>query len=258
MATHPLSSASAQSPGPPEIRQIDLAAPFAWLAAGLRTFVAAPLYSLLYGALFALACLGTIALTRQLPWLTVTFVTGLLLIGHYLAAGLYPAAEQHRQGQPIRIGAALAQLRSRATNLAFFAVFLVLVMTAWVRLSSLLFAFMFTTLSPPIDGLLGIFSGRADPIVLGFFILIGFALALTVFVCSAIAVPLIVDRDQSPVTAIVISARAVMRNWRAMLLWAALITAATLIGISSAFAAMLVIFPILGYATWHSYRALIA
>ncbi|AGA90871.1 putative integral membrane protein [Thioflavicoccus mobilis 8321] len=257
MATHPLSSASTDDPPTFEVRNVGLAAPFSWLKAGIHTFAATPGYSLLYGALFALACLGTVVITRHLPWLTITFLTSLMLIGQYLAAGLYPAAEQHRQGQRISIRAALDQLRGRATNLAFFALFLGLVMAAWVRLSSLLFAFMFTTLSPPIDGFLGIFSGQADPVVLGFFFIIGFVLALTVFVCSAVAVPLIVDRDQNPVTAIVVSTRAVNRNWPAMVLWAALITAATLIGILTAFVAMLVIFPILGYATWHSYRALV-
>jgi uncharacterized membrane protein len=42
-----------------------------------------------------------------------------------------------------------------------------------------------------------------------------------------------------------------------MLIWAALIVALTAIGIATLFVGMLVIFPVLGYATWHSYRSLV-
>jgi uncharacterized membrane protein len=66
---------------------------------------------------------------------------------------------------------------------------------------------------------------------------------------------MIVDRDVNPLTAIHTSARAVARNWPAMTLWAAVIVAVTAVGIATLGIAMVVIFPVLAYATWHSYRA---
>jgi uncharacterized membrane protein len=214
--------------------------------------------SLLYGATFVLACLGMVALTRELPWFTIAFLTGLLVMGPFLAAGLYAAARQLSAGEPVSVRAGLELLRSRATNLALFAVFLALIMTAWVRLSALLFAVKFGTLSPSIEGYLGVLGGSGgDPIVWSYFVLIGLALASVVFVTSAIAIPLILDRDAGPLTAIQTSARAVVRNWPAMLLWSGLIAVLTIVGIVTFFVAMLVIFPVLGYATWHSYRRLV-
>ena len=51
--------------------------------------------------------------------------------------------------------------------------------------------------------------------------------------------------------------RAVVRNPGAMAVWAAAIVALTAIGIATAFVGLALIFPVLGYATWHSYRSLI-
>ena len=41
-----------------------------------------------------------------------------------------------------------------------------------------------------------------------------------------------------------------------MVIWAALITLLTAVGLATGFVGLTVIFPVLGYATWHSYRAL--
>jgi uncharacterized membrane protein len=86
---------------------------------------------------------------------------------------------------------------------------------------------------------------------------IGFILAATVFITSAVAVPMIVDRDAGPFAAIATSARAVAENWPAMLVWAGLIVILSAVGIATFFAGFVVLFPVLGYATWHSYRAMV-
>jgi len=257
VTTQPLNPASAEPSQENQIRRVEVTAPLEWLAAGLRTFKGAPGYSLLYGGLFSLACVGTLALTRGLPWFTVAFLTGLLLIAQFLAAGLYAAARHQAEGEPISIKAALKLLGTRSSNLALYALFLGLVMAAWVRISALIFAIKFTMLSPSVEDLMGVLSRQADPLVVAFFFLIGLALVATVYITSAVAVPAIVDRNTGPITAIVLSAQAVGRNWPAMLLWALLITALTIVGILTAFAALIVIYPLLGYATWNSYRAIV-
>jgi uncharacterized membrane protein len=240
-----------------EVRHIGLTAPFGWLADGVRSFASAPGTSLLYGALFALAAAGTTYLSLTLPGFTVAFLTGLLLIGPLLAAGLYVAARQQGNGEPVSIPAAIRHLGTRSANLGLFAIFLALIMAAWVRLSALLFAIKFNTVFIPVEGYQGILSGTGDPVAVAYFFLIGLALALTVFITSAVAIPMIVDRDCGPFTAIQTSARAFAKNWPAMLVWAALIVTLTGIGVFTYFVGMLVLFPVLGYATWHSYKALV-
>lgn len=84
-----------RSPAPTlEVRSIGIAEPFDWLASGLRSFAAAPAASLFYGVLFALAAATTLYWTWEMPGFTVALLTGLLLVGPALAAGIYAAARQ--------------------------------------------------------------------------------------------------------------------------------------------------------------------
>ena len=99
--------------------------------------------------------------------------------------------------------------------------------------------------------------GTDTTIQLPFFVGIGFLLAAVVFVISAVAIPLILDKDADFVTAMQTSYRAVTCNPRAMAVWAMSIVTLTAVGIATAFVGFAVIFPVLGYATWHSYRALV-
>jgi uncharacterized membrane protein len=257
MSTQALSDQQLNDAPAAEINRVETSAPFHWIGAGIGNFLAAPGPSLVYGTLFGVAAGATLWASMASPGFTVAFLTGLLLIGPALAAGLYVAARQQDAGEDTSILSALALLRSRTTNLALFGVFLALVMAAWVRLSALLFAIKFNTVTVTVDGYLGTISGTGDPMALVFFLLVGLALAVIVFVTSAVAVPMIVDRDCGPIPAIQASARAVAGNWPTMIVWAALIVLLTGVGIVTGFVGMLAIFPILGYATWHSYRSLV-
>ncbi|MBT8449708.1 MAG: hypothetical protein KJO69_08460, partial [Gammaproteobacteria bacterium] len=66
--------------------------------------------------------------------------------------------------------------------------------------------------------------------------------------------PMIMDKKVDMITCCVSSFNAVLRNKRTMLVWAALIVTLTGIGILTLFWGFLVVIPLLGYATWHSYR----
>jgi uncharacterized membrane protein len=248
---HPLSE-----PGP-AVHPVGIRAPLGWLRAGWEDLAAAPGLSLLYGALFAAAGAGVVALTWTLPWFSMAFVTGLLLVGPFLAAGLYGAARQREAGVPISIGETLALVWARRGNLGLFTLFLALMMAAWVRFSALLFAVKVDTFDPSAGTYLALATGAVDPVAALYFLGVGGLLALAVFVTSAVAIPLILDRDAGPVTAIGVSIRVVAANAAPMALWAGLIVALTAVGIATAFVGLAVLFPLLGYATWHSYRGLV-
>jgi uncharacterized membrane protein len=86
----------------------------------------------------------------------------------------------------------------------------------------------------------------------------GAVLAGIVFAMSVVAVPLIIDRHASASEAIRASIRATLTNLPAMLIWAGLIVGLTVIGFVTLLIGMVVIAPLLGYATWHAYQDLIA
>ncbi|EXJ15343.1 DUF2189 domain-containing protein [Imhoffiella purpurea] len=258
MRTHAIRPSRNLVDAAPSVRRIEIAEPLDWLRQAIQTFVRAPGHSLLYGALFSLACWATIALIWSLPWFALAFLTGLMLLGPFLAAGLYVAARQQESGQSVSIRESLGLIWRRRTSLGLFALFLGLIAAAWVRLSALLFAIQFDLMSPSVESYLNLFSSSFDPVVAAFFVGIGLLLAFTVFATSAVAIPMILDRDVDPITAINTSLRTFALNWPGMLLWAASIVALSGIGILTGFIGMILLFPLLGYATWHSYRRMVA
>jgi len=86
----------------------------------------------------------------------------------------------------------------------------------------------------------------------------GAVLAGIVFVMSVVAVPLIIDRHAGAADAIRASLRATLLNLPAMLVWAVLIVGLTALGFVTLLVGMVIVAPLLGYATWHAYRDLIA
>ena len=65
---------------------------------------------------------------------------------------------------------------------------------------------------------------------------------------------MIMDRKTDLVTAIVTSINAVLRNRKVMLLWATTILGGVLLSVITGLLGLIVIFPIIGHATWHAYR----
>ncbi len=82
----------------------------------------------------------------------------------------------------------------------------------------------------------------------------GAAFAFLVFASSTVSVPLLLDRPLDVRSAMIASVKAVRRNLRTMLAWAALI--ALLIGASMLawFLPLIVVAPLLCCASWHAYR----
>jgi len=50
----------------------------------------------------------------------------------------------------------------------------------------------------------------------------------------------------------------VLENPRPMVLWGALIAGFILLGVATGFVGFVVAFPLIGHATWHAFRALVA
>lgn len=241
-----------------QIKQVDTDQALLWIEAGWHDFLHAPGHSLLYGMLFSSFSVSMILLALAYPGFVVAFISGLMLIGPLLAIGAYSASRQMQNGQPVSIIEGIKLTMRRISNLSLFGAVLLVVMIAWIRVSSLLFAIQFQFVDPSWSAFGDALLRSADGlIVLGFFVVIGFALAAAIFFVSATSVPMIVDRDTNVMRAVQYSYKAVMANKKAMAFWAFMIVVLSAIGIVSGFILMTVVFPVLGYATWHSYQDLI-
>lgn len=231
--------------------------PFRWIKQGFSDFRSTPLLSLLYGAIFAGLCAALFFATRNAPWFTLAYLTGLVVVGPFVAAGLYAASRDIERGVKPTIAGSLRILSRRKTNLALFALMLSLVMAAWIRFSALLFAVTSSTLTPTIDAYKNLLTSADGWFTIVFFAGVGLLLVAVVFIFSAVAIPYILDKDVNFIDAMATSHLAVTKNPAAMLVWAGAIVLLTAVGIATAFIGLAIIFPILGYATWHSYRALV-
>ena len=90
-----------------------------------------------------------------------------------------------------------------------------------------------------------------------FYLSAGGALAVLVFALSVVAVPLLIERaDTDAGDAMRASLTACGRNLPAAVVWALLIAALVTIGFATLLLALVVIFPLLGHATWHAYQDL--
>ena len=86
----------------------------------------------------------------------------------------------------------------------------------------------------------------------------GFVFALLAMMLSVVSFPLLLDRDAGLDTAIATSFRAVIANPGPMALWGLVVAGLLVAGTALAFVGLMVAVPVLGHATWHLYRKLIA
>ena len=100
--------------------------------------------------------------------------------------------------------------------------------------------------------------GKASVAEILIYVGTGAVFAAVVFAMSVVAVPLIIDKHVTAGEAIAVSVKATLANPAAMLRWAALIVGLTALGFFTLLIGMIYIAPLLGHATWHAYRDLVA
>ncbi len=69
-----------------------------------------------------------------------------------------------------------------------------------------------------------------------------------------VSLPLCLDREVDFVSAMLLSLRVVVANRTVMLIWAAVLGLALVLGMLPAFLGLMVVLPVLGHASWHLYR----
>jgi len=243
----------------PETQAAPLDRPWAWLAAGWRDFQRAQPYSLAYG----LAFVGVgVAITAGLwfaglsAWIPVA-AGGFALLGPLLATGLYEMSRRLDAGEPLSWGAVLRPRIAGANGLAMLGLALCLLFLIWFRAAELIVAVFLQGHYPPLSEFATYLLTSPDGLALLVFgTAVGGVLAFAVFAISAIAAPMLVERDLDVVTAMIASVGMVRRRPGMMLLWAWIVAVLVAVGFATALVGLAVVFPVLGHAAWRAYRAL--
>jgi uncharacterized membrane protein len=242
----------------PSIRTVPIGAPIGWLVAGWRDFRAHPLPSAFYGACFALMGFLIYFVFGRAYQYVSALVTGFFLVGPFLAIGLYDLSRRREQGLPTWLAPTLDAWRPNVGAVGMFALVLGIVLLVWARASLVVFALFFTYDMPDLHGFLAqVLSLRHMEFLLAYFCVGGF-FAVLVFAISVVSVPMMLDRNTDGIVAVLTSLRAFSANVPAMIVWGLLIVLLTAIGFATWFVGLVVAVPVIGHATWHAYRELVA
>jgi uncharacterized membrane protein len=87
---------------------------------------------------------------------------------------------------------------------------------------------------------------------------VGFVFALVVFAISVVSFPMLLDRDVGLGVAVWTSLRAIIANPVPMAAWGLIVTAGLVLGSIPLLLGLIIVLPILGHASWHLYRKVVA
>ncbi len=248
-------------PKPQTISQEDIRAA---LAAGWDDFRAAPGFGLAFGA--AVTTLGLLIFAQLVVWGSVYWVlpvaAGFPLVGPFAAAGLYEVSRRRATGEALSWGEVMRTVgRGRSGQVPWMAFTVLFFFLVWAWIAHLMFMFAVGWGLDPaasIADLPAMLTTGPGLMLLALGTAVGGVLAWLLFSITVVSVPMLIDREIDVVSAMVTSARTVSANTGVMLRWAGTVAVLTALAMLPAFLGMLILFPVLGHASWHLYRRAVA
>ncbi|MEQ8557305.1 MAG: DUF2189 domain-containing protein [Henriciella sp.] len=244
----------------PEINRVGLLAPLDWLAAGWRDLWRAPGPCLAYGvglALLSAGVTGTLYLTGQFTWFLV-LAGGFLIVAPLLGLGLYRAARLMSEGRQPKFGEMLWQPGMIRADTILLGVALFVLFGLWAEAAYIIYGLSTYSVHQTIGDFLAFLLTTPEGLRMALIgSCVGGVIAFIAFTLVAVSAPLLLEEGSDVFISVITSARAVLANLPAMLLWAFLI--ALLVGVGMAFAliGLIVVFPWIGLASWHACKNLV-
>jgi len=244
----------------PRARHLRWQTTLLWLTAGWRDLWTNPLPSLVYGlGVFVVSALIVAALFAfNIDYILFPALAGFMIVGPSVAVGLYEKSRLLEDGRSIGLfGMLFVKPRSGYQTL-FMGVMLLGLLMLWMRAGVLIYALFFGLLPFPASG---------DILPMLFFTPEGWALlfvgsaagalfAAFGFAISMIGVPMLLEERTDALSALGISMSTVWANRTVCIAWGGIVLLLFVLGVATAFVGLILIFPLLGHATWHAYRAL--
>jgi len=226
-----------------------------WLVAGWQDMRAHPGIGAFYGGAFAIMAMLLGVVFRNKPEYTMSIASGCILLGPFLAMGLYEVSRRRELGQSPELGLSLTCWEPHLRSMAMLILVLIVLELLWGRASLVVFAVFFNTGMPSTSSVLQAIFNPDNWEFVAAYTIVGGAFAVLVFMISVVSIPMILDRDTDAISAAITSIEVFFHNTGVMLLWGAVITVLVVVSLMLPFAAgLLLVGPLLGHASWHAYR----
>ena len=175
---------------PKEILKLPLFAALRWLQLGWQDFRAQAAISLFYGVAFWGMAMVMGLVFRNSPEYTMTLVSGCLLIGPFLALGLYEVSRRRELGQAPSFISSLTCWKSHLRSLGLLVGVLIVLELLWGRASLVVIAVFFNSGMP---SSVGVMQSLTNPDNFDFviaYMAVGGIFASLVFAISVVSIPM--------------------------------------------------------------------
>jgi len=228
-----------------------------WLRLGWADYVTCWPLSAWFGLCFVGMGWLQLLIFQHAPAYSMALISGFLLAGPFLCTAVYQLSQTVERGERPRFLPAALAFRPVLANIGIFAAVLLVLELLWGRASLVVFALFYQGGLPTTQDLLAALAKFSNVDFLIAYILVGAVFATLVFMVSAVAIPMLLDRRTDAITVGLTSVRACLGSPLTLALWAATIVTLTLLAMLPGFLGLIVVGPWLGHATWHAYRDLV-
>ncbi|OED36439.1 hypothetical protein AB833_27925 [Chromatiales bacterium (ex Bugula neritina AB1)] len=232
-----------------------------WLKAGWRDFSSIRMEaSILYGLLVFILSLGIVfgLYLLRMDYVMFPALAGFTVIGPVLAIGLYEKSRRIQRNDPVTLKDMYFVHAQSKGQIWFVGVLLSLLILMWMRVAVLLYALFFGM--HPFPGLAQITStlfttadGWALLLVGG---IVGGLFAAFAFAISVFSFPILLNEKSDAFSAMGASIVLVSHNLPVMVAWGFIVMVLFALTVLTGFVGMIIVYPVLGHATWHAYLAI--
>ena len=230
-----------------------------WLAGGWRDVWVQPASSIVYGVAVCLISYAVLASLYLLAFDYILFpaLSGFLIVAPALAIGLYEKSRMITRGEQVDLRKMVFVRPASRGQIFYTGVLLCLIALLWNRAAVILYAIFFGLTAFP--GIEHIVELLLTPKGIGLLVvgsLVGGLFAAFGFAISVFSIPMLLNEKSDALTAMGTSMALVWSNLPVLLVWGAIVLGLSLLGMLTGMLGFIIIFPLLGHATWHAYLAI--